>query len=236
MLESWIALARGPLLRLALFAMALGLLRHVLLQVWEIFWALRRAGDQVVPWGLALRRNLEWLLPWRYLQRKERRLYNFTSFIFHVGVIVVPVFLAGHVAIWQQELGISWWRLPGSVADWLAVATVVAAVGLLLGRMLNQASRTISKPQDWLLPLLCAVPFVTGFWVAHPSWSPLGVQAVYLVHLLSAELLILLVPFSKLVHMVLFWTSQTSSELGWRFPPGSGERVRLSLGKDSEGV
>ena len=112
----------------------------------------------------------------------------------------------------------------------------MAAVGLLLGRMLNQASRTISKPQDWLLPLLCAVPFVTGFWVAHPSWSPLGVQAVYLVHLLSAELLILLVPFSKLVHMVLFWTSQTSSELGWRFPPGSGERVRLSLGKDSEGV
>jgi len=44
------------------------------------------------------------------------------------------------------------------------------------------------------------------------------------------------VPFSKLVHMVLFWISQTSSELGWRFPPGSGERVRVSLGKESEGV
>jgi len=236
MLESWITLARGPLLRLALFAMALGLLRHVLLQVWEISWALGRAGDQVVPWGLVLRRNLEWLLPWRYLQRKERRLYNFTSFIFHVGVITVPVFLAGHVAIWQQELGLSWWCLPGSLADWLAVATVVAAIGLLLGRLLNQASRAISKPQDWLLPLLCAAPFVTGFWVVHPGWSPFGVQGVYLAHLLSAELLLFLVPFSKLVHMVLFWISQTSSELGWRFPPGSGERVRLSLGKESEGI
>ena len=58
----------------------------------------------------------------------------------------------------------------------------------------------------------------------------------YLVHLLSAELLLILVPFSKLVHMVLFWTSQTSTELGWRFVPGAGERVRLTLGKEGEGV
>ena len=236
MLEYWIALARGPLLRFALLVMVLGLLRQVLLQMWEISWAFHRAGDQVVPWGVALRRNLEWLLPWRYLQRQERRLYNFTSFIFHVGVIVVPVFLAGHVAIWQKELGISWWRLPAGVADWLSVATVLAAVGLLLGRMLNQASRAISKTQDWLLPGLCAAPFITGFWIAHPGWSPFDAQVVYLVHLLSAELLITLVPFSKLVHMVLFWISQTSTELGWRFPPGSGERVRLSLGKESEGI
>ncbi len=236
MLESWIALARGPLLRLALLAMAVGLLRLVLLQVWEISWAWHRAGDQVVPWGVAIRRNLEWLLPWRYLQRKERRLYNFTSFVFHVGIIVVPVFLAGHVAIWRQELGISWWTIPQGLADWLAVLTVVAALGLLAGRMASEASRKISTPQDWLLPLLCAVPFVTGLWVAHPAWSPFDVQVVYLVHMLSAELLLVMVPFSKLMHMALFWISQTSSELGWRFPSGSGERVRVSLGKQSEGV
>lgn len=236
MLQSWIELARGPLLRLALLAMALGLLRQVLLQVWEISWAWHRAGDQVVPWRLAIRRNLEWLLPWRYLQRRERRLYNFTSFVFHVGVIAVPVFLAGHVAIWRQELGLSWWTLPQRVADWLAVLTVIAALGLVVGRAAHAASRKISTLQDWFLPLLCAVPFVTGLWVAHPGWSPFNAQAVYLVHLLSAELLLVLVPFSKLVHMVLFWVSQTSSELGWRFPPGSGERVRVTLGKEAEGV
>ncbi len=236
MLEYWIALARGPLLRLALLVMVLGLVRQICLQIWEITWAFRRAGDQVVPWKLALKRNLEWLLPWRYLQRRERRLYNFISFIFHVGVIAVPLFLAGHVAIWQRELGVSWWSLPESVADWLTVSTVAAASGLLLGRALHESSRRISKLQDWALPLLCAFPFVTGFWVAHPSWSPFGAQAVYLVHLLSAELLLVCVPFSKLIHMVLFWVSQTSSEMGWRFPPGSGERVRVSLGKESEGV
>ncbi len=236
MLEHWIGLARGPFLRLALLAMALGLLRQVALQVWEISWAFHRAGDQVVPWSLAIRRNLEWLLPWRYLRRRERRLYNLTSFVFHVGVIAVPLFLAGHVAIWRRELGVGWWTLPPAVADALSVATVAAAAGLLAGRAANAASRRLSRFQDWALPVLCAVPFVTGLWVAHPAWSPFDAQAVYLVHLLSAETLLVLVPFSKLVHIVLFWVAQTATELGWRFPPGSGERVRLSLGKQSEGV
>ena len=236
MLESWISLARGPLLRLALLVMVLGLLRQVVIQIWEIGWAFHRAGDQVVGWRVVIWRNLEWLLPWRYLQRKERRLYNFTSFIFHVGVIAIPVFLAGHVAIWREAFGISWWSLPQDLADWLAVLTVVAAFGLLVGRMLNEASRRISKFQDWCLPLLCAVPFISGMWVAHPLWNPFNAQVVYLSHLLSAELLLILVPFSKLVHIVLFWVSQTSTELGWRFPPGSGERVRATLGKESEGV
>jgi len=236
MLESWIAVARGPLLRLALLAMALGLLRQVLMQIWEISWAWKRAGDRVVPWRLVIRRNLAWLFPWRYLQRKERQLYNFTSFVFHVGVISVPVFLAGHVAIWRKELGVSWWVLPPRVADWLSVLTLMAALGLVAGRAANRASRRISTLQDWLLPVLCSVPFVTGLWVAHPASSPFNAQAVYLVHLLSAELLLVLVPFSKLVHMVLFWVSQISSELGWRFPPGSGERVRASLGRGAEGV
>ncbi len=236
MLESWIAFARGPLLKLSLLAMAVGLLRQVALQVWEIGWAFSRAGDQVIPWRLALRRNLEWLLPWRYLRRRERAAYNLTSFVFHVGIIGVPLFLAGHVAIWRESLGIGWWTLPPALADWLTLATIVAAMGLLVGRAWNRASRELSHLQDWLLPILCAVPCATGFLTAHPAWSPFDAQLVYLFHLLSAELLLILVPFSKLVHMVLFWVSQTSTELGWRFPPGSGEHVRTTLGRSEEGV
>jgi len=236
MLESWIAFARGPLLTLALLAMAAGLLRQVALQVWEIGWAFNRAGDQVVPWRLAIRRNLAWLLPWRYLRRRERASYNFTSFIFHVGIIGVPVFLAGHVAIWRESFGIGWWTLPPALADWLTLATIVAATGLLVGRAWNRASRELSRLQDWMLPILCIVPCITGFLTAHPVWSPIDAQLMYLFHLLSAELLLILVPFSKLVHMVLFWVSQTASELGWRFPPGSGEAVRATLGRSEEGV
>ncbi len=59
---------------------------------------------------------------------------------------------------------------------------------------------------------------------------------MYLTHMLSGEALLLAVPFSKLQHIVLFWTTQASTELGWRFTPGAGERVRVSLGKQGQGI
>lgn len=236
MLEYWLGLARGPLLKLALLAMILGLARHFLLQLWELSWSYRKAGDTFIQWRLVLGRNLMWLLPWRYLRRHERVLYNFTSFLFHIGVILVPLGLAGHVAIWKQELGVSWPVLPSTAADIITIVTILALVGLLAGRAANSASRQLSRSEDWLLPVCCLLPFVSGLLVAHPESSPFAAQQVYLVHLLSAELLLVLVPFSKLAHMVLFWSSQTSTELGWRFVPGAGHQVRVTLGKEGEGI
>jgi nitrate reductase gamma subunit len=105
-----------------------------------------------------------------------------------------------------------------------------------VGRAATRAARHLSQAQDWILPALLLLVFLAGLGVAHPTWSPVNARALYLVHLLAGELLLVLVPFSKLQHMVLFWTSQASTELGWRFPPGAGERVRLSLGKQGQGV
>jgi hypothetical protein len=58
----------------------------------------------------------------------------------------------------------------------------------------------------------------------------------YLVHLLSAELLLVLIPFTKLAHVALFPLTRLSWELGWHLVPGAGERVRISLGKEDEPV
>lgn len=236
MVESLTELARGPLLRLALLIMAAGLLRAFVLQIWEIGWAWGRAGDQVIRWPLVIKRSLAWLLPWRYLGPESRRIYNATSFVFHVGIISVPVFLAGHVALWEQGLGFGWVTLSPSVADALTVFTIVAILGLLVGRVVNAGSRRLSKAQDWILPILCLLPFVSGFLAAHPRFNPIDWQVVYLFHMLSGELLLILMPFTKLVHIVLFWSNRSSSELGWRFSPGAGDRVRATLRKEGQGV
>jgi hypothetical protein len=72
--------------------------------------------------------------------------------------------------------------------------------------------------------------------VAHPATNPLPFPATSLVHLLSAELLLVLLPFTKLAHALLFPFTQVSWELGWHFVPGAGERVRAALGKEGEPV
>ena len=235
MLDALIDLATGPLLRLSLIVMALGLARVLLLQLVELALAWRRAGDAVVPWMLVARRNLAWVLPWRALQRADRVPYNLASLIFHAGVILVPLFFAGHTAMWGR-LGIWAPSLTPSVADALSLITVAALAWLLVSRAAMRASRHLSKAEDWVLPGLFLIAFLTGLGTAHPAWAPLDARVLYLVHLLAGEVILVLVPFSKLQHMVLFWTSQASTELGWRFSPGAGERVRVSLGKQGQGV
>jgi nitrate reductase gamma subunit len=236
MVESLIDVASGPWLRFALIVMALGLARVLLLQAAELALAWRRAGDQVVAWPLVLKRTLAWTTPVKPMRRRDRIVYNLASIVFHAGVLIVPLFFLGHVALWERSIGIAWPALPGAAADALSLAAAAALVLLIAARAAIPAPRRLSRTQDWVLPALCLLVFLTGLASAHPTWSPIAARTAYLVHLLSAELLLVLVPFSKLQHVILFWTSQASTELGWRFSAGAGERVRLRLGRQEHGV
>ena len=61
-------------------------------------------------------------------------------------------------------------------------------------------------------------------------------DAALLTHVLCGDLLILLVPVSKLSHMALLPLTQLVSELSWHFPPDAGHRVAVVLGKEQEPV
>ena len=58
-------------------------------------------------------------------------------------------------------------------------------------------------------------------------------QVMLLIHVLSAELIFVLIPFSKIAHCVLIPFSQLVSDLGWRFPPTAGKDLAKALGKES---
>ena len=51
-----------------------------------------------------------------------------------------------------------------------------------------------------------------------------------LVHVYSANLILLLIPFSKIAHCVLTPLSQVVTAVAWKFPAGAGDRVAATLG------
>jgi nitrate reductase gamma subunit len=234
-MEAWVTFARGPLLQLSFAILALGLLRQVGLTVAELILAYRRAGDQALPLGSLLQRSLGWIVPVNAL-RGTRLPYTAASLLFHAGALLVPVFQAGHVALIRRGIGIGWPTLPPGAADALTLGALVALAALAVLRLVNRASRVLSGFQDWFLLGLCGLVFLSGYAVAHPATNPLSFPLTYLVHLLTAELLLVLLPFTKLAHAVLFPFTQLSWELGWHFVPGAGDRVRLALGKEREPV
>jgi len=234
-MESALTFARGPLLYFAFALFFLGLLRQVGLTLAELVRAYGRAGDQVIPFGRLFSQSLGWIIPVNAL-RGTRIPYTVASVVFHVGMLLVSLFLAGHVQLIKKGIGVAWPTLHPAAADILTLSTLAALSALLLLRLADRAARFLSGFQDWFLLVLFIVPLLSGYYVAHPAGNPLPYTLTYLIHMLSAELLLTLIPFTKLAHVFLFPFTRVSWELGWHFVPGAGERVRIALGKEGEPV
>ncbi len=233
-MATWLEWARGPIFIGAFSFMVLGYLRHLLVTFFEIRRHLRRAGDRTIPTLQIFVATLNWLFPLRKL--KSQWLFSATSILFHIAILVVPIFLAGHIVLWARGTGLSWPAIPNHLADVLTLVAIVTAVALVIQRLSARATRNLSRFQDYALPLLIAVPFVTGFGVMHPGVNPFSYDATLLVHVMSANLLLVLMPLSKLSHAVLLPGAQYVSEIGWHWPSDAGSKVAIALNKEGEPV
>jgi nitrate reductase gamma subunit len=214
--------------------MLLGLVRHVVVSLIDVDRVVRRAGDRRMPYRRVAKVTMAWLFP--VTQFRRRAFVGVTSFVFHVAIIVVPVLLAGHIALWRRNLGLYWPAIPNGVADVLTLVAILAALILVVQRALARGKRAMSRFQDYFLPLFIALPFVTGFLVMHPAWNPFSYQAVFLVHVMSANLLMVLVPTTKLSHAALMPEAHLITEAAWHWPSDAGRRVGMALGKEGEPI
>lgn len=229
-MEAFLEFARGPLFRLSLAVLILGLARVFILDLVAAIMAWKKAGDKSIPWKLVISRGIEWLIPVKRVAH-NRPIYSIISILFHIGLLLVPLFLYAHVKLWESAIGFAWPTLPYTVAYWLTISTIVFAVLLLLGRALSKTSSFLSRKQDYLWPLILLVPFITGFICAHTAVSPAAYTCFMLIHVLSAELIFVLIPFTKIAHCVLMPLSQMICTLAWKFPPETDEKVCETLNK-----
>lgn len=229
-MESLLSFAKGPLFRLCFAIMVLGLARIFFLDVWASIKAYKKAGDKKMPWKLILSRTWEWIFPFKRF-KNNFNIYSIFSILFHIGLIIVPIFLFAHINLWNESVGISWPALPFSWALWLTISTIVFAAAMFLGRLIIRETRLLSKKQDYLWLLLLLIPFVTGFICANLNISPQSYHFFLLVHVLSGELIFILIPFSKIAHCVLAPLSQIVSALAWKFPPKTDDDICTTLNK-----
>jgi nitrate reductase gamma subunit len=229
-MEGLLEFARGPLFRFSLAVMLLGLLRVIALDLSAAYMAWRRAGDKTIPWNWIIRRTFMWFFPVNRIFA-SRPVYSLYSIFFHVGLLLVPIFLYAHVELWRGAIGFGWWTLPKAVADWLTLATIVFGVLLIVSRVASSTSRFLSRMQDFLWPIILLIPFVTGYICANTGVGPAGYQFSMLIHVLSAELIFILLPFTKIAHCVLMPLSQFISALAWKFPPETDEDICTTLNK-----
>ena len=89
----------------------------------------------------------------------------------------------------------------------------------------------LSRKQDYLWPLLLILPFISGYFCANTVLSPQAYQFTMLIHVLSGELILSLLPFTKIAHCVLVPLSQFIIALAWKFPAHVDDEICASLNK-----
>lgn len=223
--------ACGVLFAFSFSLMILGLFRLVALALLGTGEAFLRAGDRTIDYAAILRDTLSWLFPIRRWAA-GRPAYSLISIAFHVGLIPVPFFLAAHIHLWKQATGVSWPAMPQILADVLTVVTILGGIALFWGRILNRSARAISRLQDFLWPLLLTVPAFSGFLCANFDLSAGAYRYWMLVHVLSANVIMICIPFTKLAHCVLMPLTQLVGSIGWKFRAEAGNRIgRMQDGK-----
>jgi nitrate reductase gamma subunit len=127
-------------------------------------------------------------------------------------VLATPLFLMGHAVLWEESWGIRWWSLPEAVADVMTLVVIFACLFFIVRRLVRPEVRNVTYPSDFTLALVVVAPFLTGF-VAHQQWLPY--RPMLIAHILSGVLCLLLVPWTRLVHMI--WFVFTRSFMGSEF-------------------
>ena len=115
-------------------------------------------------WKYAFATMGRWLLPINKSVSKNPGIFSILGYIFHICLLVVPLWLAGHVSLWEESrFEWSWTPIPDWLADWMTLILLAIALFFLLRRIFSADIRLISGVADYLLIVVTALPFLTGY-------------------------------------------------------------------------
>lgn len=209
----------GPLLWIAFLTFIFGSLLKV-----ALFLSVSQKMDKIIyqhfRWKYVLATLGRWLIP---LNRDvvKNPVFVILAYIFHICLIIVPIWFSGHISLWEESrFEWSWTPIPDGLADWMTLIFLAIALFFFLRRVISADIRLLSTFSDYLLIVVIALPFVTGYFLTHGTIDNIGFlgENIQIIHMLSGELMLILIPFTKLSHFVLFFFSRgaTAIEFGRR--------------------
>lgn len=122
--------------------------------------------------------------------------------VFHTFLFAAPLLARAHNELLHRGLGASLPSLGDAAIDAMTLVVLLCGVVFLWRRLLLRRVRAITTLYDYLVLAITLAPFVTGFMAAH-HW--LDYRTVILVHIVSGELMLMAIPFTKLGHMIYFF-------------------------------
>ncbi len=128
------------------------------------------------------------------------------GYVFHFGLAVVVFLFAPHILLFTNLTGLSWPGLPSQFVDLAAVVTMAAMVVVLADRINKPAKRFLSTFEDWFTWVVTFLPVLTGWMAVQHLLLPYTLMLA--IHILSVEILLVVLPFTKLFHAFTLFGSR----------------------------
>jgi nitrate reductase gamma subunit len=152
-----------------------------------------------MSWKYSLRSILRWSTPFATENMRRHPAMTIVAYVFHICLILTPIFLLAHVTLVDESWNLSWWTLPDTLAAIMTLMVIAACVFFLVRRLVNPEVQYVTSASDYILLVIVAAPFITGFLV-YFQWF--GYQTLLILHILSGEVMLVAIPFTRLSHML----------------------------------
>jgi nitrate reductase gamma subunit len=209
------ALLTGPVFYVSLGVCIIGIIVRLYQYFNGLSWQLDRVAYKEYPamgFRGAVRSIYKWLIPYGTYGWRQQPVMATAFFGFHIGIVCLPLFLIGHNVFLQDKLGFSLFTMSNGVADFLTWMAIASLVLLITRRVVLPEVRIMTDKKDWGVLFLSLAPLVTGLLARYQ----IGDYSFWLnAHILSGELVLLAIPFTKLSHVFLFFASR--AQLGMDF-------------------
>lgn len=149
----------------------------------------------------ALRSIGHWIVPFGSVNMRKNPVMTIITFAFHLSLLIAPIFLFAHVILIKESWDLSWTTLPDGVADYMTVIVIAACVFFLGRRLTLPEVKYLTSASDYFILVMVAAPFITGFWAYHQF---AGFKWAAILHMLSGEIMLAAIPFTRLSHMIFF--------------------------------
>ena len=155
-----------------------------------------------------------WLVPYLPQSTRIHPVFYGVSYIFHLLIFLVPIFLLAHIIMIEEAIPVSWIAISDPVADILTLVVLGALVFFTIRRLTVPEVKFLTRKSDFVFIGLVALPFLTGFIAYHQFFA---YRFMVIAHVISGELLLILIPFTRFFHMILapFTRAYIGSEFGY---------------------
>lgn len=214
----------GPLLYIAVAVFVIGMIARVVLYINGLSQKLDRVAYKP-QMGLGLKGAfhsiIKWIIPGGTRAWRINPFMTAVFFMFHIGMVLLPLFLLQHAVVIEYMFGISLPALPGPLADFLSVVALLGLLGLAYRRFANPNAKALTTKQDWFVLIVAGLPLITGIMF---RFSVSSYAFWEFAHILTAEIFLIVAPFTKLSHIVLFFMSRAQIGMDFAIKRGGHNR------------